>query len=221
MFRAPGDYPSGERGDVLTVEFTVLGIPCVGLNGGPAFAQSEAFSFQVATADQAETDRYWEAIVGNGGAESACGWCKDRWGVSWQITPVELLEAIEAARRGSGALVLAVGQLELRGLQRPGCELDATLLAQDALHVGEGLAALGGRRHGEGVPVLVGEVAGLVGTQAGEGGRACAYAAAGAGAASQAPSRSARSASTTGWSTADTAFGSARWRMKCSSIAAT
>ena len=94
VLHAPGDYPSGKRGDVLTVEFTVLGIPCLGLNGGPAFRQSEAFSFQVATTDQAETDRYWNAIVGNGGAESDCGWCKDRWGVSWQITPVALVEAI-------------------------------------------------------------------------------------------------------------------------------
>lgn len=92
--RAPGDYPSGTQGDVLTVEFTVLGIPCVGLNGGPAFPQSEAFSFQVSTADQAETDRYWDAIVGNGGQESACGWCKDRWGLNWQITPAALIDAI-------------------------------------------------------------------------------------------------------------------------------
>jgi len=94
VFRAPGDYPSGQKGDVLTVQFTVLGIPCIGLNGGPAFKQSEAFSFQVATVDQEETDRYWNAIVGNGGEESACGWCKDRWGVSWQITPIALTEAI-------------------------------------------------------------------------------------------------------------------------------
>ena len=91
--RAPGDYPSGKQGDVLTVEFTVFGIPCIGLNGGPAFRQSEAFSFQVATEDQAETDRYWNAIVGNGGQESECGWCKDRWGLSWQITPRVLTEA--------------------------------------------------------------------------------------------------------------------------------
>ncbi len=94
VFRAPSDYPSGREGDVLTVEFNVMGIPCLGLNGGPAFKQTEAFSFQVATADQAETDRYWNAIVGNGGQESACGWCKDRWGVSWQITPVALTRAI-------------------------------------------------------------------------------------------------------------------------------
>lgn len=94
VHRAPGDFPSGKQGDVLTVQFTVLGIPCLGLNGGPAFKPTEAFSFQITTEDQAETDRYWDAIVGNGGAESACGWCKDRWGLSWQITPVALTRAI-------------------------------------------------------------------------------------------------------------------------------
>jgi predicted 3-demethylubiquinone-9 3-methyltransferase (glyoxalase superfamily) len=94
--RAPGDFPSGQEGDVLTVEFTVCGVPCVGLNGGPEFKQSEAFSFQINTEDQAETDRYWNAIVGNGGKESQCGWCKDKWGVSWQITPRTLTEAIMA-----------------------------------------------------------------------------------------------------------------------------
>ena len=94
VHRAPGDYPSGKEGDVLTVEFTVLGIPCLGLNGGPVFPQTEAFSFQVATEDQAETDRLWNAIVGNGGQESACGWCKDKWGVSWQITPIALTEGV-------------------------------------------------------------------------------------------------------------------------------
>lgn len=93
---APSDNPSGKQGDVLTVEFTVVGIPCLGLNGGPDFKQSEAFSFQIATDDQAETDRYWNAIVGNGGQESACGWCKDKWGVSWQITPRVLTEAMAA-----------------------------------------------------------------------------------------------------------------------------
>jgi predicted 3-demethylubiquinone-9 3-methyltransferase (glyoxalase superfamily) len=92
-----GDYPDGKQGDVLLVEFTVAGIPFIGLNGGPAFKQSEAFSFQIATDDQAETDRLWNAIVGNGGQESECGWCKDRWGLSWQITPRVLPEA---ARRG-------------------------------------------------------------------------------------------------------------------------
>lgn len=94
VFRAPGDYPDGKQGDVLTVEFTVYGIPCVGLNGGKTFPQTEAFSFQIATDDQAETDRLWNAIVGNGGRESECGWCKDRWGVSWQITPRVLTDAI-------------------------------------------------------------------------------------------------------------------------------
>ena len=88
------DYPSGKKGDVLTVEFTVAGIPCIGLNGGPAFKHSEAFSFQISTDDQEETDRYWNAIVGNGGKESMCGWCKDKWGVSWQITPRVLIEAM-------------------------------------------------------------------------------------------------------------------------------
>ena len=96
VHKAPGDYPSGKKGDVLTVEFTVFGIPCLGLNGGPVFKHNEAFSFQIATDDQAETDRYWDAIVGNGGQESACGWCKDRWGISWQITPRVLTEAIAA-----------------------------------------------------------------------------------------------------------------------------
>ena len=94
VHRAPGDYPAGKEGDVLTVEFNVMGIPCLGLNGGPAFQHNEAFSFQVATADQAETDRYWNAIINNGGAASACGWCKDKWGLSWQITPIVLSEAI-------------------------------------------------------------------------------------------------------------------------------
>lgn len=94
VFRAPADFPSGKRGEALTVWFTVMGIPCMGLNGGPEFTPNEAFSFQVATADQAETDAYWDAIVGNGGQESACGWCKERWGVSWQITPLALTEAL-------------------------------------------------------------------------------------------------------------------------------
>ena len=101
VMHAPGDFPSGKKGQVLTVEFTVLGIPCVGLNGGSAFKHSEAFSFQVSTADQAETDRYWNAIVGNGGEESACGWCKDKWGLSWQITPRVLIEAITGPDRAA------------------------------------------------------------------------------------------------------------------------
>jgi predicted 3-demethylubiquinone-9 3-methyltransferase (glyoxalase superfamily) len=94
--KAPGDYPGGEEGAALVVDFTVLGIPCLGLNGGPAFKHSEAFSFQVLTEDQEETDRYWNAIVGNGGEESECGWCKDRWGLSWQITPRTLMDALTA-----------------------------------------------------------------------------------------------------------------------------
>ncbi|HVI25056.1 MAG TPA: VOC family protein [Xanthomonadaceae bacterium] len=110
VHHAPGDYPDGRRGDVLTVDFTVMGIPCIGLNGGPAFPQTEAFSFQVSTEDQAETDRLWDAIVGNGGQESACGWCKDKWGVNWQITPRVLVEAITdpdpaAAKRAFDAMM--------------------------------------------------------------------------------------------------------------------
>lgn len=109
VHRAPGDYPSGHQGDVLTVDFTVCGIPCMGLNGGPAFRQTEAFSFQIATDDQEETDRYWNAIVGNGGQESACGWCKDKWGLSWQITPRTLTEAMaaggEEAKRAFAAMM--------------------------------------------------------------------------------------------------------------------
>ncbi len=96
VFYAPSDFPDGEKGDALTVEFTVCGIPCMGLNGGPMFKQSEAFSFQISTNNQEETDRYWNAIVGNGGQESECGWCKDRWGISWQITPSTLMEAFSA-----------------------------------------------------------------------------------------------------------------------------
>lgn len=96
VIRAPGNYPEGKQGDVLVVEFTVAGISCVGLNGGPVFKHNEAFSFQISTEDQEETDRYWNAIVGNGGQESECGWCKDKWGVSWQITPRILMEALRA-----------------------------------------------------------------------------------------------------------------------------
>jgi predicted 3-demethylubiquinone-9 3-methyltransferase (glyoxalase superfamily) len=107
---APGDFPDGKQGDILTVEFTVMGIPCIGLNGGPVFKQSEAFSFQVATDDQAETDRLWNAIVGHGGQESQCGWCKDKWGLSWQITPRALTAAIAdpdpaAAKRAFDAMM--------------------------------------------------------------------------------------------------------------------
>ena len=98
---APGDFPSGKEGDVLTVEFTVLGIPCLGLNGGPQFKHSEAFSFQIATENQQETDLYWNAIVGNGGKESQCGWCEDRWGISWQITPRALMNATTNADKAA------------------------------------------------------------------------------------------------------------------------
>ena len=109
VYRAPSDYPSGKAGDVLVVEFTVAGIPCIGLNGGPAFKHNEAFSFQIATDDQDETDRYWGAIVSNGGQESACGWCKDKWGVCWQITPRVLTEALaaggEEAKRAFDAIM--------------------------------------------------------------------------------------------------------------------
>ena len=105
VHRAPSDYPSGREGDVLTVEFTVMGIPCLGLNGGPMFKHSEAFSFQIATTDQAETDRLWNAIVGNGGQESECGWCKDKWGLSWQITPRVLTEAFTGSDRAAAKRV--------------------------------------------------------------------------------------------------------------------
>ena len=118
--RAPSDYPSGKAGDVLTVEFTVAGIPCIGLNGGPAFRPDEAFSFQIATDDQEETDRYWAAIVGNGGQESACGWCKDRWGISWQITPRVLTEALAAggaeARRAFEAM-MTMGKIDVAAIE--------------------------------------------------------------------------------------------------------
>ena len=110
VHRAPGDYPAGKKGDVLLIEFTVMGIPCIGLNGGPEFKHNESFSFQVATDDQAETDRYWNAIVSNGGQESECSWCKDKWGVSWQITPRALIKAITnpdpaAAKRAFDAMM--------------------------------------------------------------------------------------------------------------------
>jgi len=121
VYLAPGDFPSGKKGDVLTVEFVVLGIPCLGLNGGPTFKHNEAFSFQVATTDQAETDRYWNAIVGNGGEESACGWCKDKWGYSWQITPRVLMDAISstdraAAKRAMDAM-LKMGKIDIATIE--------------------------------------------------------------------------------------------------------
>ena len=108
VHRAPGDYPDGKQGDVLTVEFTVMGIPGIGLNGGPHFKHTEAFSFQVMTEDQAETDRYWDAITASGGTESQCGWCKDRWGISWQITPKALTEGMMADGEASGRVFKAM-----------------------------------------------------------------------------------------------------------------
>ena len=121
VHHAPGDYPSGKEGDVLTVEFTVMGIPCLGLNGGPAFKHTEAFSFQVATDNQEETDRYWNAIVGNGGQESDCGWCKDRFGLSWQITPRRLTELItkggETSKRAFDAM-MTMRKIDIAALDR-------------------------------------------------------------------------------------------------------
>ena len=121
VHRAPGDYPAGKKGDVLTVEFTVLGTPCLGLNGGPMVKHTEAFSFQVATDDQAETDRYWNAIVGNGGQESACGWCKDKWGLSWQITPRVLVAAISdpdpAVAQRSFQAMMTMGKIDIAAIE--------------------------------------------------------------------------------------------------------
>lgn len=121
VHHAPGDYPSGRRGDVLTVEFTVLGVACLALNGGPAFSHSEAFSFQITTDDQDETDRLWNAIVGNGGQASACGWCKDRWGVSWQITPRALTAAITdpdpAAAARAFAAMMEMGKADIAAIE--------------------------------------------------------------------------------------------------------
>lgn len=120
VHRAPADYPSGKAGEVLTVHFTVAGIPCMGLNGGPTFKQDEAFSFQIATDDQIETDRYWNAIIDNGGQESACGWCKDKWGVSWQITPRVLTDALAAggdtARRAFEAM-MQMGKIDVATIE--------------------------------------------------------------------------------------------------------
>lgn len=118
--RAPSDFPGGKEGDVLTVEFTVCGIPCLGLNGGDTFKQSEAFSFQIATDDQEETDRYWNAIVGNGGEESMCGWCKDKWGLSWQITPRVLTDALaqggDVAKRAFEAM-MEMGRVDVAKIE--------------------------------------------------------------------------------------------------------
>lgn len=121
VHKAPGDFPGGKKGQILTVEFTVLGIPCLGLNGGPVFKHSEAFSFQVATDTQKETDRYWNAIVRNGGEESACGWCKDRWGLSWQITPRALTDAMSAggtvAERVFAAM-MEMGKIDIAAIEK-------------------------------------------------------------------------------------------------------
>ncbi len=121
VVHAPGDYPSGKQGDVLVVEFTVCGVACIGLNGGPQFKQTEAFSFQIATDDQAETDRLWHAIVDNGGAESACGWCKDKWGVNWQITPRVLTDALHdpdrAASQRAFAAMMEMGKIDIAKIQ--------------------------------------------------------------------------------------------------------
>lgn len=121
VFRAPTDYPSGKKGDVLTVDFTVLGLKCIGLNGGPEFKPNESFSFQVATTTQEETDRYWNAIVNNGGQESACGWCKDKWGFSWQITPVQLTAAMadpdpEVSKRTFAAM-MQMGKIDIAKIE--------------------------------------------------------------------------------------------------------
>lgn len=121
VHRAPGDYPDGKEGDVLTVQFTVLGVASLGLNGGPAFKHSEAFSFQVATENQEETDRYWNAIVSNGGQESECGWCKDKWGLSWQITPTALTKAFtspdRAAAKRAFEAMMTMGKIDIATIE--------------------------------------------------------------------------------------------------------
>jgi len=121
VHRSPGDYPDGKEGSVLTVQFTVLGVACLGLNGGPAFKHSEAFSFQVATENQEETDRYWNAIVSNGGQESECGWCKDKWGLSWQITPIALTKALtspdRAAAKRAFEAMMTMGKIDIETIE--------------------------------------------------------------------------------------------------------
>jgi predicted 3-demethylubiquinone-9 3-methyltransferase (glyoxalase superfamily) len=120
VHNAPGDYPNGKKGDALTVEFTVVGIPCLGLNGGPMFKHSEAFSFQIATDNQEETDRYWNAIVGNGGKESQCGWCTDRWGLSWQITPRTLTDALAAGgaeAKRAFEVMMTMGKIDIAKIE--------------------------------------------------------------------------------------------------------
>lgn len=121
VHRAPGDYPAGKQGDVLTVEFSVMGIPCLGLNGGAGVKHNEAFSFQVATEDQAETDRLWNAIVSNGGKENVCGWCQDKWGLSWQITPRVLTDAItsadKAAAKRAFEAMMQMGKIDVAAIE--------------------------------------------------------------------------------------------------------
>ena len=147
VHRAPGDYPSGKQGDVLLVEFTVAGIPCIGLNGGPQFKHDEAFSFQIATDDQAETDHLWNAIVGNGGQESACGWCKDRWGLSWQITPRALTTAMAdpdraAAKRVFDAMMtmrkIDIATIEAARRGDPSPPVDRAFRPKEFTHAGVG-----------------------------------------------------------------------------------
>ncbi|EJO30408.1 VOC family protein [Achromobacter marplatensis] len=121
VHRAPGDYPAGKQGDILTVEFTVMGIPCLGLNGGPGIQHNQAFSFQVATDDQEETDRLWTAIIENGGSANVCGWCQDKWGLSWQITPRILSAAIidpdpAAAKRAFEAM-MTMGKIDISAIE--------------------------------------------------------------------------------------------------------
>jgi predicted 3-demethylubiquinone-9 3-methyltransferase (glyoxalase superfamily) len=132
VHRAPGDFPGGAEGDALTVEFTVFGIACIGLNGGPLFPQTEAFSFQIATEDQAETDRYWDAIIANNGQESACGWCKDKWGVSWQITPQVLSDAFtgpdRAAAKRAFEAMMTMGKIDVRVIEAAIADRRATEL---------------------------------------------------------------------------------------------
>ena len=121
VHRSPGDFPSGKEGGVILVDFVVMGIPCVGLNGGPEFKHNESFSFMVRTADQAETDRYWDAIIGNGGQASSCGWCKDKWGVSWQITPSVLLSAVtgsdRAAAKRAFTAMMGMGKIDVAAIE--------------------------------------------------------------------------------------------------------
>ncbi|WP_434577396.1 VOC family protein [Pseudomonas sp. Z5-35] len=121
IHHAPGDYPAGQQGDVITVDFTVIGIPCIGLNGGAMFKHNEAFSFQVATDDQAETDRLWNAIIDNGGQASACGWCKDKWGVSWQISPRVLVDAVtstdKAAAKRAFEAMMTMTRIDIAAIQ--------------------------------------------------------------------------------------------------------